>query len=795
MRAVFVLETVDHKARHAPPYLMDATLALLDEAANKAGLDDVELVFAIEDTALAGQSKTRIGMKKIKQERPRVLSEIDRIKPDLVVCMGPIATASVFGKGNLPEAEMFRQAHHPFAHAVEQGVVYGPAVYCTIGLGAIRWKAGLRDWLIQDVDAAVHGWGVPQWGDYTVLQPGTPEWDKPPMELQGIPAGGMVGYDLETYPGISPWDPDARIRMAVVSDQVGRAWVIQAKPDSTLPQWVYDLIRDPMIVKAGSNIRFDYLWHRRFGHEIRNMWDTSTHEHIIDESNPKKDLKSLTFKYVPKLADYSRDQRRLVETRGGRKKDGWKNIADHEMYQYAGGDGEASIGAGTAQAAKMLRGDLARPAALFRRLYAVLAEMEHHGICVNLDTTRELDVLYRAKLDELRAEIVKVLGPINPNSPPVLAKALKAAVPGINLKLKDWQKLVGDDDDEDLSTRRMILEREAHKHPIIGTVLEFRSIRTRHSTFIKGILEKYAIQHNRQFFIHPSFNTDRTETFRLSSSRPNGQNYPVNSEEEDADPRMSIKRQFVSRFDGGLILEGDQTQLEIRVAAWLSGDEKMLAAISSGEDIHRSMAAIMLGKPVDQVTKTERHECKARTFLILYGGGAKKLAQDLGISRHRAERLINEYFATFKGLKAFIDRTHIEVHKTLDVTTPFGFRRRFVKPDHWDSPDGWMIQRQAFNTKVQNTAACLTYCAQVWYAEQLKGRGFKSILDLQVHDSLKTDVYPGELEQVARLKKQAMEIEAVRIAREDYGVDFTVPLTCELKYGHNWGEVQELKVA
>lgn len=817
MKAVFVLETVDLKARNHPPYLMDSTLALLDEAANNAGLEDVEIVFAIEDTSLAGKGKSKVGMKAINRERGRVLSEIQRLKPDLVVCMGPIATASVFGKGNLSEGDMFRQAHHPFQHidpivneAGEQvggEIIKGPAVYVTIGLGAIRWKAGLRDWLLQDVYAAVHGWGQPEWGNYTILQPEDPNWDSMPRELgtyvfngvDGTPifTVGAVGYDLETYysetlspsldVGVSMWAPDARIRMAVVSDAVGRAWVVQAKPDSTLPQWVYALIADPDVVKMGSNIKYDYLWHRRFGHHIRNMWDTSTHEHIIDESNPRKDLKSLTFKYVPKLADYARDQRRLVKERGG-----WMNLADNEMYQYAGGDGEASIGAGLNQQATM-RGDLARPALLFRRLYGVLAEMEHHGNAIDLATTQELDQLYTAQLETLRMEITAVLGPINPNSPVVLARALKAAVPSINLRLKDWQKIVGDDDDEETSTKRIILEREAHKHPIIKTVLDFRSMRTRHSTFIKGVLERYAIAHHGGRFIHPSFNTDRVDTFRLSSSRPNGQNYPGN--EEDADPKMSIKRQFVSRFEGGSVLEGDGTQIEIRVAAWLSGDRKMLAAIMSGEDIHTSMAAIMLNKPASEVTKQERQECKARTFLILYGGGAKKLAQDLGISRRRAERLINEYFATFKELKAFIDATHIEVHKTLRTETPFGFVRRYVKPDHWDSPDGWRIQRQAFNTVIQNTAACLVYCAQIWYAEELQRRGLKSILDLQVHDSLKTDVYPGELAEVAALKKRAMEVEAVRIAREEYGVDFTAPLTCELKAGKNWGSMEVLQLS
>lgn len=777
-KVVFVLETYDFPAVRKADDLNPESIKLLESVAE--GLD-VTVVFAVTDPSLAGRAKNKIGMKRIRKDRPDMLAAIDQAKPDIVICFGPTATASVFDKGNLPQNEMFRKAHYPLGED-------GPPVYVTVGMSATRWKAGLQKWLRWDVEAAVNGWGETEWGNYDLILPGSDFWeDLPPYEIacMGTTSGPKtIGFDLETYPGTDCWHPDARIRMAVISDRVGRAWIIQATPDSRFPVWLYKLLENPRLTKAGSNIKFDYLWMRRFGCRMVNMWDTSTHEHIIDESNPRKDLKSLTFIYVEKLADYGRGQRELVAKRGG-----WEYILDEEMYQYAGGDGEASVGAALGQLAKMK--GLERPGDLFRRLYGVLGEMEHNGAAVDLDVTRELDTLYQVKLGGLRQQIVEVLGPVNPNSPTAMGKALKEAFPKINLKVREWTRVMSDDEDEETSTKREILEREKHHHPIIGTVLEYRSYRTRHSTFIKGILEDspngkrkaYGRHHSGGVFIHPSFNTDRVETFRLSSSRPNGQNYP----KDDPDMQLSIKRQFISRFKGGQIMEADQSQIEIRFAAWLSGDLKMLAALESGEDIHTSMAAVMLEKPIGEVTEDERQTCKARTFLILYGGGAAKLARDLSIPRRRAEQLIKEYFTAFEGLKMFIAETHRDVHRDLQVETAFGFIRRFVRPAHWDSSEGWSIQRQAFNTKVQNGAACITYLAMIWFQAELERRGLKSLLVLQVHDSLVVDVYPGEQKEIAAMLRTAMEVEARRMAREDYKVDLDIPLRCDIKVGNSWG--------
>jgi DNA polymerase-1 len=771
--AAIVIGTFEPDAVKKGDALTPRTLEMLEGISNRCGID-VDLVFVSMDELDAGRNKATLGIQKIRKERGRVLSEIDEGKPDLVICMGPVATACLWDKGNMVESELLRQSHDPLGT--------GLPVFVTFSLEAVRWKAGLSRWLEMDIEAAVHGYTTTEWGDYTVLQPGTPEWRNMPDDLR-LNDGDVVGMDLETYPGLDPNHPEARIRMAVVSDKVGRAWILQATPDSEFPPWFKDMCEDHLVCKTGSNIKFDYKWLRRFGIRMRNMADTSTREHIIDESNPKKDLKSLTFRYVPKLGDYSKQHRDLVRERGG-----WEHVTDEEQYQYCGGDGEASIGTYLGQEPLLKGNNLDRPWGLMKKLYEVLAEVEHRGVRISRTKLEELDVLYKRKLVKLRAEITEVLGPINVNSPKQLAVALKEAVPDIKLTEQDWKRAVTADDSDDRAvTKRMVLEREAHKHPIIPIVLEFRKYRTRHSTFIKGILEKYGVVHNGGLHIHPSYRTDVVETFRLSSQAPNGQNIP---RKDNDDPELTVKKMYCSRFDGGSFMEGDQSQIEIRTAAWLSQDKKMLEAIDSGEDIHTAMAGIMLAKDINDVTEEERQLCKARTFLILYGGGAKKLSQDLKVSRRAAQRLIDDYFETFTGLRDYIQQTKNRVKIDLQVTTPFGFTRKFNRPERWDSSEGFRIERQAFNTIVQSTAACITYLAMIRLEDDMRAAGLKSLMVGQVHDSILIDVYPGEENQVSWLMKSTME-NAGDLARE-YGVEFDVPLNCDVELGTTWGEQKKL---
>jgi DNA polymerase-1 len=790
-RAVFLLGTLEVEAVKNRRPLTDRTLADLVKLSDDHGVE-AEIMFAVQDEMQAGRSKTDIKIGPIRAERPRVLEEIRLADPDFVLMFGPVAAASLFDQGNLSEDNLCRRLHFPLGDDLP--------CYYTYSLENLHNSAGLRQWWDLDLGQAVKGADFEtEWGDYQIVMPSTEiqrwsgwhgHWD-PLKSLDIHPdyfTEGVIGFDLETYPGTNPWHPEARIRMAVISDQVGRAWVVQATPESGFPSWIEDLLTNPRIVKCGSNIGFDYCWMRRFGVRVQNMWDTGITEHVIDESNPKKGLKHLAYKYVDKLGDYARGHLELVKARRIKGvSDGWDQVRDDEQYEYAGGDGEASIGAYYGQLPQ-IEGELERPWRLSHKVHDVFCEIEHNGSCISLAENRRLDRVYMDRMSEVRQKITAVLGPINLNSPPQLADALQKLVPHIRLTRYDWRRVVGDEEGIEISTKREILERESHKHPVIHDILEYRKYSKRHGTFIQGVHDNHLVSHHGCHFIHPSYRLDTTETFRPSSRDPNGQNFPT----KENDPDLSIKRQFVSRFDGGQILEVDQSQIELRFAAWVSQDADMVAAIQSGEDIHRSMAAALLNKRPEDVTDTERYECKTRTFLILYGGGAKKLGADLKIPTDEARRMMNEYFARFRGLKAYIDKVHREVREDLEVVTHFGYRRRFVPPLAWRHREGYRIQRQAFNTYVQNGAACLTYCAMIWMQNELEWRGLRSKMCQQIHDSVLFDVHPDEVEEIKRTAKHGMEIACVELARKEFGVNFTLPLKADIKIGESWGSASEM---
>ena len=774
-KAVFVLGTLSRFA-HRGDAISAEDFKVLADVADKAEVD-AEIVFAVTDLACAGKP-AKATMKLIRSERDRMVEEINAHHPDLVMTFGPQALKAVFNKGNLSIKEHQREGYD-----VED---IDAKVFCTHSLAQVAAKPGVQKWLVLDTKAAVNGYTKTEWGAYAVLLPGTDSWDRTPDCFANMDPGAVVGFDLETYPGLDPWAKDSRIRMAIISNAAHESTIVQLGPDSRLPDWLNQIVTDPKIVKAGSNIKFDYKWLRRFGTRMVNMHDTSTAEHLLDETNPMKDLKSLTFLYAPWLGDYSRGHRNLVSERGG-----WEYVEDDEQYDYAGGDGEASYCAAINQRATLQRKELDRPFRLSMDLYKVLAEIEYHCCYVDMAVNADLDAKFQAHMTLLRGKITDTLGPINPGSPKQLAEALFNAVPNLDLTKRDLTKVFSDrwapQDEEEISTNKATLERESAKHPIIETVLVWRRLTKLHSTYVKGISDKYLVTRKGDACLSTSYRTDVTETYRLSSQAPNLQNIPRKPSEDDkhAIPvELNIKQQYISRFEGGKFLEADHSQAELRVAAQESGDPLLLAAINSGEDIHTSMAAMLLDKPRDEITKHERQRCKTLTFLILYGGGANTLSKQLGITKDQAKHLIAQYFSTFKGLDFYINRVKSQVKRDLYVESPFGYRRRFRKPGNWDCWDGWRIERQAWNFIVQNTAACITFVAMIDLQDAIEREGLRSKIVLQVHDSIGIDCHPDEVDTVANLVKHHME----NPNTERYGVTLTVPMTADVEVGDSWGE-------
>jgi len=529
----------------------------------------------------------------------------------------------------------------------------------------------------------------------------------------------------------------------------------------------------------------------RFGYLITSMFDTSTAEHTIDSSSSLTDLKSLTFLYAPKLSDYSRGHRQLVAERGG-----WEHVEDHEMYQYCGADGEASVATMLEQTAIMEKEGLIRPFQLSMELYQVLADMETRGVHIDMDAHNVLAKQFVRVLGTQSDLLMQTLGPINLNSHQQLAKALRAAVPDIRLtdaKLtrqfaETQYKLHAQEDPEQYSTDKAILEREAHRHPVIGQLLLYRRLAKLHGTYVTGLREKHVVQHpDGLWYVHTSYRTDRVETGRLASQGPNMQNMPRKPEPDDKypiPPELNIKQQFVSRFPGGSIMEADAGQAEIRIAAHESKDRALLAALTSGLDVHTAMCAQFHNKPASQVTPLERTHGKRQTFLVLYGGGANTLSEQLGIPKHVAKEMLDQFFRTYPELDAYIKQTKLLVKRDLYSESMFGYRRRFRKPTRWDSPEGWHIERQAWNHKVQNAAAVVTFVAMLDLQRMMSEAHVQSQIVMQVHDSIVVDCYPGEEQLMAQLMRMALEHPQL----ERWGVNLIVPLVTDIEIGSSWGD-------
>jgi len=764
-RVVFLIGTEDKGGG-----LTEDNVTLLKSLAEKAKAD-VKVVIAVQGKRFAGREKN-VKLEDIRSQRDRAIKEVNSHSPDYTFCFGRVAASCAFNRGSVVLSEYRRKT------CSGEGIIGQVSVLDS--LSRIGVQPGVKKWLAQDMTAVLNGLTETTWGDYTILQPDTNEWHKCPEEYRDMEAGSFIGFDLETYPGLDPWAPNARIRMAMFSNKEGRAHVVQAGPNSELPGWAVEILANPLYVKAGSNIAFDYRWCKRFGYDVESMWDTATAEHVIDGSDPYTDLKNLTFRYCPKLGDYSAEHRELVRQRGG-----WEHIEDSEMYLYAGADAEASYA--TALGQRKLLG--LRSWELSSDLYPILAAMQERGMAIDLKENIRLASKMYDHLGNLRHQVREVLGPINPSSPPQLAKALATVVKGIDLRESQWKRALAydgeeDGEPEDVSTCKQVLEREAAKHPILKVILEYRRWDKLHSAFVRKLRDDHLVKHGGQNFIHPSFLLSRTETYRLASSSPNAQQIPRKPKEGDNEA-LNIKRQFISRFDGGVLLNADYAQMEVRVAAMLSKDPGLMRAVAN-EDVHASTAALMLRKEVDDITEEERQAAKTIGFATLYGAGSRKIAQELGVPKERASGLIEQYFRAYPTLRRFIQTTHSNVKSTLDVTTPFGFVRRFERPSggNWECWDGFRIERQAFNTLIQSTAACIMYCALIAIEDKLKEGGYRSQLICTVHDSLMIDVYPGELTEVAELVKKEMANPYL------YGaMELTVPLGVDIEVGKNWGEL------
>ncbi|MBO4414255.1 MAG: DNA polymerase I [Clostridia bacterium] len=391
-------------------------------------------------------------------------------------------------------------------------------------------------------------------------------------------------------------------------------------------------------------------------------------------------------------------------------------------------------------------------------LCRVLTGMEQVGIKIDVPGLREFSEELGKREAVLREEVCELAGrEFNVNSPKQLAEVLYD-----ELGLPAPKRGAGG-----RTTDAESLEGLSPFHPIVDKILEYRKISKLRSTYTDGLIA-YADGDAR---IHTTFNQKVASTGRLSSSDPNLQNIPIRS---DLGRRM--RKFFISRDDGHVLIDADYSQIELRVLAALSSDAAMTESFLRGEDIHRRTAASVFGVPQELVTPDMRKKAKTVNFGILYGMSAFSLAKDLGVPRYEAQEYISNYLAGFPEISEFLSETIAFADKNGYVTTLFGRRRQIPELRSPKKTVRAAGERIARNSPIQGTAADIIKLAMINVSERLEKTGLDARLVLQIHDELIVESRTEIADEVAGILREEME----------NAVELGVPLTVETGIGKSW---------
>lgn len=394
-------------------------------------------------------------------------------------------------------------------------------------------------------------------------------------------------------------------------------------------------------------------------------------------------------------------------------------------------------------------------------LSLVLYDMEREGVEVKKEELSAYGEALVDRIDELERSIHEQAGEsFNINSPKQLGEILfeKLGMPG------------GKKTKTGYSTAADVLEKLSEDYPIVKDILEYRGLVKLKSTYADG-LAAYIGEDRR---IHTNFNQTITATGRISSTEPNLQNIPTRTE-----LGKKLRKVFVPR-EGFVFLDADYSQIELRVLAHMSGDEQLIEAYRMDEDIHRITASKVFHTPFEEVTELQRRNAKAVNFGIVYGISSFGLSQDLSIGRKEAAEYIEQYFATYPGIKEFLDRLVEDAKKNGYVTTMFHRRRPVPELASSNFMQRSFGERVAMNSPIQGTAADIIKIAMIRVWEALRRSGLRSKLILQVHDELLIETAEDEVEQVRELLVNHMKSAA----------ELSVTLEVDVHTGGSWYEAK-----
>jgi DNA polymerase-1 len=426
----------------------------------------------------------------------------------------------------------------------------------------------------------------------------------------------------------------------------------------------------------------------------------------------------------------------------GKKQRSMSELDPKEVYEYAAEDADVTL-----KLKNILEKELHEKGLyqLFEEvempLVPVLARMEMNGARIDEASLAETSKVFTERMETIERDIREVAGQeLNINSPRQIGELLfdQLKIDSKPKKTKTGQYV----------TDEATLLALKSKHPVVEKILDYRGYKKLLSTYIDALPQ---LVNPRTGHIHTSYNQAVTATGRLSSSNPNLQNIPIRDENG-----KEVRKAFIPD-EGELFFSADYSQIELRLMAHLSQDKNMVEDFNSGHDIHQATAAKIFKVPIEEVTSTMRRKAKTANFGIIYGISAFGLAERMEVSRGEARQLIDDYFATYPGVKEYMDKS-IEKARQLGYTqTLLGRRCQLPDINSRNAVVRGYAERNAINAPIQGTAADIIKVAMIRIDKRMREEGLKSKMILQVHDELNFSVVPAEKEQLQALVINEMQ--------------------------------------
>lgn len=517
---------------------------------------------------------------------------------------------------------------------------------------------------------------------------------------------------------------------------------------------------DEKIGKTAQNMKFDFAVLANYGIVIKGpVFDTMLAHYLI-EPDMRHNMDLLAETYL----NYSPVSIETLIGKKGKLQTSMRSVALDEIKEYAAEDADITL-----QLRNELEPKLKEAGALkiFNEiempLVPVLAGMEAAGVKLDSLALNEFSKELHLEIIKVQEEIWNQAGvDFNIASPKQLGEILFE-----RLKIDDKPKKTAT---KQYQTGEDVLQKLIHKHPIVQLVLDFRGLTKLKSTYVDTLPLLVNPVTGR---IHTSYNQAVAATGRLSSTNPNLQNIPIRTERG-----REIRKAFVPRNEEYTLLSADYSQIELRIIASMSNDEAMKEAFRQGLDIHTATAANIYGLKIEEVDRDMRRKAKSVNFGIVYGISAFGLSEQLGIPRKEAAEIIEQYFATFPGIKRYMDSTMSSAREKGYVETLLG-RRRIIRDIN--SANGVMrgfAERNAINAPIQGSAADMIKIAMINIHNEFQKQNLQSRMTMQVHDELVFDVYKPETEVVKQIVGELMQ----------NALPLDIPVLVEMNTGINWLE-------